>query len=76
MSCKFGLASCRSNSAARKYASELAPHRLFDASRNCSSTLSVCSDRPFRIKPLGTWRAANTIDQPLAFQNLNCFQSW
>jgi hypothetical protein len=27
----------------RKYASELAPQRLFDASRSCSSTLSVCS---------------------------------
>ena len=43
LSCKFGLASCRSNSSTRKYASELAPHRPFDASRSCSSTLSMCS---------------------------------
>ena len=43
LSCKFGLASCRSNSSTRKYASELAPQRPFDASRSCSSTLSVCS---------------------------------
>ena len=43
MSCKFEFASSRSNSSTRKYASELAPQRHFDASRSCSSTLSVCS---------------------------------
>jgi hypothetical protein len=43
MSCKFEFASSRSNSSTRKYASELAPQRPFDASRSCSSTLSVCS---------------------------------
>ena len=32
-----------SNSSTRKYAAELAPHRPFDASRSCSSTLNVCS---------------------------------
>jgi hypothetical protein len=32
MSCKFGLASCRSNSSTRKYAAELAPHKVLDAS--------------------------------------------
>ena len=42
MSCKFGLANCRSSSSTRKYVAELAPHGLFDASRSYSSTVSVC----------------------------------
>src|SRR3984957_3626746 len=41
MSCKLGLASCRSNSSTRKYASGLAPQRPFDASTDPVDVVSA-----------------------------------
>ena len=85
MSCKFEFASSRSNSSTRKYASELAPQRPFDASRSCSSTRAV--DRPPRhenkmrtfrqeVKPLHLedLSEANTIDHSFSLPNLDRFR--
>ena len=50
---------CRSNSSTRKYASELAPQRLFDASRSCSSTVRVWSwPSPSSMRTNGERRGA------------------